>query len=98
MAPVKVSKTSEFDKWFRKLKDVRTQVIINAHIDRMIMGDFGKTRHVGNGVWEKKINYGSGYRLYYCKIGKTWLLLLCGGSKSTQRLDINQAKEIKKGL
>jgi putative addiction module killer protein len=98
MNPVKVSKTSEFDKWLRKLKDLRAQVTINAHIDRMSGGDFGKTRHVGTGVWEKKINYGLGYRLYYCQIGETWILLLCGGDKSTQQTDIKQAKDIKKGL
>jgi len=61
-------------------------------------GNVGNVRSVGSGVYEKKINYGPSYRLYYCQIGKVWILLLCGGDKSTQQADIDQAKEIKKGL
>jgi putative addiction module killer protein len=68
------------------------------HIGRMIDGNFGNNRYVGEGIWEKKINYGSGYRLYYVQKGKSWILLLCGGGKSTQQADIKQAKQIKKGL
>ena len=61
-------------------------------------GKMGNTQPVGSGVYEKKIDYGPGYRLYYCKRGVDWILLLCGGDKSTQQADIDKAKEIKKGL
>jgi len=57
-----------------------------------------KAEPVGDGVYEKKINYGAGYRLYYCQLGDKWIMLLCGGDKSTQQDDIEKAKEIKKGL
>ena len=95
---MKVEKTEYFDKWLKKLKDMRAQRTINAHIDRMIDGNFGKIRFVGDGVYEKKINYGAGFRLYYVQRGDAWILLICGGDKSTQQKDIQLAQEIKKGL
>jgi putative addiction module killer protein len=98
MDKVTISKTNIFEKWYQELKDQRTKDIIMIHIGRMIDGNFGNNRSVGEGIWEKKINYGSGYRLYYFQKAKTWVLLLCGGDKSTQQKDIKQAKEIKKGL
>jgi putative addiction module killer protein len=60
--------------------------------------NFGVVRHVGQGVYEKKINYASGYRLYYVQRGEIWILLLCGGDKSTQKKDIELAHQLRKGL
>ena len=94
----KVDRTEVFIKWLKKLKDRRAKLIIADHIYRMENGNFGKIEPVGNGVFEKKINYGVGYRLYYYQKGDTWVLLLCGGDKSTQQADIDRAKEIRKGL
>jgi putative addiction module killer protein len=95
---VVVDTTSVFDKWLRKLKNYQAKSIISNHIDRMEEDNFGDAKSVGDGIYEKRINYGPGYRLYYCQMGKAWVMLLCGGDKSTQRADINRAKEIKKGL
>ena len=55
----------------------------------------GNTKSVGDGIYEKKVDYGPGYRLYFCKRGNDWILLLCGGDKSTQQDDIRKAKAIK---
>jgi putative addiction module killer protein len=93
-----VDKTGYFVKWLKKLKDRRAKTIIADHINRMEEGNRGDAKPVGDGIYEKRIDYGPGYRLYYCQTGKTWLLLLCGGDKATQRADINKAKELKKGL
>ena len=93
-----VDRTDAFAKWLRKLKDRNARAIILNHIDRMEDGNIGDAKSIGDGLFEKKIDYGPGYRLYYCKIGETWILLLCGGDKSTQQEDIKRAKEIKKGL
>jgi putative addiction module killer protein len=54
------------------------------------LGDY---RSVGEGVYELKIDYGSGYQVYFGQIGSTVVLLLCGGDKSTQAQDILRAKE-----
>ena len=61
-------------------------------------GDFGIQRSVGDGVFELKIDYGPGYRLYYKKAGTEIVVLLCGGAKSTQDADIAKAKELVKEL
>lgn len=95
---ITVNKTDIFIKWLNKLKDRRARVIIATHIDRMEEGNLGDIKFVGEGVYEKKIDYGSGYRLYYCQTGETIVLLLCGGDKSSQQADIENAREIRKGL
>ena len=56
-----VDKTDIFEKWFNKLKDRRAKNLIIIHIGRMIDGNPGNSRNVGDGIWEKKINYGPGY-------------------------------------
>ena len=58
----------------------------------------GVVESVGGGVYEKKIDYGPGYRLYFGKRGKDYILLLCGGDKSKQQDDINSAKILWKEL
>jgi putative addiction module killer protein len=95
---VAIERTEIFAKWLKKLKDRRAKVIILNHIDRMEGGNMGNDKSAGSGIYEKTIDYSPGYRLYYCNRGKDWILLLCSGDKSTQRDDIEQAKEIKKGL
>ena len=95
---ITVDRTDIFASWLDKLKDRRANAVILTHIDRMRNDNMGKSKPVGDGVLEKKIDYGSGYRLYYCWRGKELVLLLCGGDKSTQQKDINQAIEIRKEL
>ena len=65
-----------------------------GRIDRIRLGNFGKSRAVGEGVSELKIDFGRGYRIYFKQIDKTLVLLLCGGDKSTQESDIKKAKTI----
>lgn len=58
------------------------------------MGNFGDCVNVGNGVSEMRIHYGPGYRVYFKRIGEVVYLPLIGGDKSTQKRDIERAKEI----
>jgi putative addiction module killer protein len=95
---IKVSFTDVFEKWVNKLRDRRAKAIINQHLDRIAEGALGDTRFVGEGIFEKKINYAGGYRLYYFLQGESWIILLCGGDKSTQQKDIKKAKKLKKVL
>ncbi|GBR77601.1 toxin ParE [Candidatus Termititenax dinenymphae] len=53
---------------------------------------------LGNGLYEIRIHYGAGYRLYFVKKSDCWLLILCGGDKSTQNKDVKLAKKIAKEL
>lgn len=65
---------------------------IRARLDRMELGNSGTVKPVGDGVSELKIDYGPGYRVYFAMSGKTVVLLLIGGDKSTQQRDIEMAK------
>jgi len=93
-----IDRTDIFAKWLRKLKDRRAKAIIMSHIDRMEEENMGIVEPVGDSVYEKKINYGPGYRIYFCLLGSKWVILLCGGDKSSQQDDINRAKELRRGL
>lgn len=84
----------EFEAWMKALKDIRARARIYARLDRVANGNFGDVKPVGSGISELRIAYGPGYRLYIAQRGATIVLLLCGGDKSTQRKDIQRAKEI----
>lgn len=59
---------------------------------RFESGNLGDSKSVGEGVFETRFNFGPGYRVYYGRESQTLVLLLCGGDKSTQGKDIQQAK------
>lgn len=82
-----------FAEWLDSFRDIKTQTIINKRLDRVSRGNLGDYRSVGEGVYELKIDYGSGYRIYFGQIDTTIVLLLCGGDKSTQTRDILKAIE-----
>ncbi len=67
---------------------------IAARIDRFASGNFGDVATVGGGVFELRINYGPGYRVYCLRRGQHRVVLLCGGDKSSQNRDIKQAKAL----
>ena|SRR2546425_5123907 len=82
-----------FAEWFAALGDRQAQARIQARIDRVERGLFGDCEPVGEGVWELRIDWGPGYRVYYARAGGRIILLLCGGDKRKQRADIKRAKE-----
>ena len=88
-------KTSEFDKWLRKLKDIRAKAKILFRIQKLESdGHFGDCKPVGDGISEMRINYAKGYRVYFKEKDNKIVILLIGGDKSTQKRDIQKAKEI----
>lgn len=89
-----VEKTSEFDDWLSGLTDQRALAKIIVRIERLAAGNAGDVKAVGGGISEMRIDYGAGYRVYYKQTGKTIILILCGGDKSTQVKDIKRAREI----
>ncbi|MEG4283074.1 type II toxin-antitoxin system RelE/ParE family toxin [Microcoleus sp. A006_D1] len=82
-----------FLEWYYSLRDGKAQVKIDARLERVILGNLGDYKSVGQGVFELRINYGPGYRIYFRQVGETIVLLLCSGDKSTQEQDILKAKE-----
>ena len=84
---------SPFEEWLDALRDRRAIDKIEKRLRRIESGNLGDYRSVEEGVWELRINYGPGYRVYFGQIGSTIVLLLCGGDKSTQEQDIEKAKK-----
>jgi putative addiction module killer protein len=82
-----------FDEWLNSLRDIRAQARIEQRLDRLRSGNLGDYKSIGDGIYELRIDYGNGYRVYFGQIGLVVILLLCGGDKSTQNRDIRKAKE-----
>lgn len=92
-------KTSEFDKWIRKLKDIRAISKILFRIQKLETdGHFGDCKSVGDGISEMRINYAKGYRIYFKEKDNKIVILLIGGDKSSQQTDIEKAKKIWKRI
>jgi putative addiction module killer protein len=87
-----------FAKWFGALKDTRAKERIAQRIVRVQAGLIGDVKPVGEGVSELRVDYGPGYRVYFCRRGEDTILLLCGGDKSTQDRDIRDAKAMAKEI
>ena len=81
-----------FLDWLRGLKDRRARLIIRTRLNRLACGLAGKCEPVGQGVFELKIYYGPGYRIYFGQEREVVIILLNGGDKSSQELDIEKAK------
>jgi putative addiction module killer protein len=81
-----------FSEWLASLRDLKARAKIRVRLDRVSLGNLGDCHGVGDGVQELRIDYGSGYRVYFGQEGATMVLLLCGGDKSTQIKDIEIAK------
>jgi len=67
---------------------------IAARIDRLALGNPGDVKPVGSGISEMRIDYGSGYRVYFMQRGSAVVVILCGGDKRTQAADIKRAIKI----
>ncbi len=94
-----IEKTTEFDKWLRKLKDLKAKAKILFRIQKIEYdGHFADCKAVGDGIIELRVNYAKGYRVYFKEKDGKIILLLIGGNKSTQQKDIAKAKEISEKL
>ena len=89
-----ILRTETFDQWLRKLKDFRGKARIIERIRSAERGNFGDSKSIGRGVFEMRINFGPGYRVYYSRIGDIVFVLLCGGSKRNQQRDIAKAQDM----
>jgi putative addiction module killer protein len=78
---------SPFARWFVDL-DAMAAAKVTTALYRLEQGNFSKVEGVGGGVYEGKINFGPGYRVYFGKDGEKLIILLGGGSKKRQRTDI----------
>lgn len=91
---VELIKTDVFNDWLDDLRDSKAKARIGARIDRLITGNPGDVKPVGEGISEMRIDYGPGYRVYFTQRGIVVAILLCGGDKRTQDADIAKAKKL----
>jgi putative addiction module killer protein len=80
-----------YQEWLDGIRDRSTRVRITRRVDRIKDGNFGDHEPCRDGVYELKMDFGPGYRVYYSKVGETLVLLIGGGDKSTQVKDIDKA-------
>ncbi len=80
-----------YDEWLGGLRDRRAVARIDARVTRLQGGNPGDYKSIGAGVYELRIDYGPGYRLYFAFAGCHLILLLLGGDKSSQQTDIANA-------
>ena len=93
-----VRKTDEFVRWLDGLRDVRARARVLVRLERVVAGNFGDSKPVGQGVSELRIDYGPGYRVYFTRQGQWIVILLVGGDKSGQAADIKTAVRLAKNL
>ncbi|SUO96152.1 type II toxin-antitoxin system RelE/ParE family toxin [Suttonella ornithocola] len=89
-----IRRLPSFDKWIQGLKDKTTKIRIIKRLEKLERGVFGDHKQLSNDVWELREHFGAGYRLYYTIRGKTVIIMLGGGNKSTQAKDIESAKQL----
>lgn len=78
-------------EWLTNLRDKQARWTILRRLDRIKGDNLGQVRTLRKGVWELKIDFGPGYRVYYAHAGQTIILLLYGGDNGSQDADINRA-------
>lgn len=89
-----VLRSVEFDQWLTGLKDAKGKARIVARIRSAELGNLGDVKPVGEGISERRIHYGPGYRVYFTQRDRLLILLLVGGDKSSQKRDVVKAKAL----
>ena len=86
-----------FIKWLEKIKNPSDKLRIRNRLRRIELGNLGDYKAISNSLYEMRMFFSSGYRIYFTfKNNKEIVLLLIGGDKSTQSKDIEIAKKLLK--
>lgn len=88
---------SPFQEWYKALKSEKIKAVVLKRLARVRLGNLGEYRSVRDGVYEFKIDFGPGYRIYFGQEGTKLIILLCAGEKRTQQKDIRKAHEYWEG-
>lgn len=95
---MQLRKTHVYAKWINGLRDLQGRARILMRVERLADGHAGDVKPVGGGVWELRIHFGPGYRVYFTHQGQDIVILLAGGDKSSQSKDIQTALMLAKNL
>jgi putative addiction module killer protein len=82
-----------FREWRRALKDPATRQRVDARLGRIRGGNLGDHRDLGGGLFELRLDFGPGYRIYFTREGRTVVVLLAAGEKHGQDRDIDRARD-----
>lgn len=93
-----VREAPEFTHWLSDLADPIARKRIRRRIARVQAGLLGEAKAVGDKIFELRVDHGPGYRIYFVRRGFIVIILLCGGTKGSQRRDIERAGKIAEGL
>lgn len=93
-----IQRTDQFDKWLRKLRDIHGKAKILAKLKSVELGNLGDYKSIHSKLYEFRIDFGPGYRIYFAFREQRLILLLIGGIKSSQKQDISKALLILKRL
>ena len=91
---IEIRQTEIYKRWFAGLKDRQTRARIDARIRRLALGNPGDVKSIGKGVFELRIDFGPGYRVYFVMHGQELVIFLAGGNKSSQARDIRTAQRL----
>ena len=95
---LEIRKSDTYAQWVDDLRDLQARARVQVRIERLAAGNPGDVRAVGEGVSELRIDYGPGYRVYFTKRGREVVILLAGGDKTTQPVDIKVALRLSRNL
>lgn len=91
-----IKRTPEFDDWLGGIKDGLTRIRLAKRLDKAQRGLLGDVAPVGEGVSEMREFFGPGWRMYYLQQGDVLIVMLGGGDKASQQVDIAAAIALSK--
>jgi len=95
---MEIRQTKTYADWFDTLRDRQARARIDVRIRRLSLGNPGDAKSVGNSIFELRIDYGPGYRVYFKQQDEHIILLLAGGDKRTQAKDIQTAVKLAQNI
>jgi putative addiction module killer protein len=89
-----IKRTDEFNEWINGIRDGMTQRRLVKRLRKVMLGNLGDVKPVGDGVFEMREHFGPGWRMYYIQRGSVLIIMLGGSDKSTQTADIAKAVKL----
>ncbi len=89
-----IKRTDEFNDWLNGIRDGLTQRRLVKRLRKVTLGNLGDVTPIGDGVFEMREHFGSGWHMYYIQRGSVLIVMLGGGDKSTQTADIAKAVKL----
>ncbi|HAR30133.1 MAG TPA: hypothetical protein DCR65_01335 [Gammaproteobacteria bacterium] len=86
--------SKEFLRWFDDLKDAPTRRRVFERLNRLLKGNPGDCKMIDRNLFELRMHFGPGYRVYFARQGRLHVLLLAGGDKWSQFRDIARARQL----